>query len=207
MRPQHGVDTDKLNLTLDGVSVLIGRRAEIDWGLLRGHPEFVQTVLDEFGEPRWSADEDSFTLVVEAGDPVIGETVVELAAGEAVRYAFHAEQTSSLKQPVPFAERWVIGRADCITLQLAGSAKHPVIVRLYAGDYRPGLPWQMSIRKDPELLEESRAYWSTHAYLAGSSPAIGRLTDRPPLWATDFQAFLRRDEWRRAESHTVTTRR
>lgn len=206
MRPYPHFDTTKLHLALGDDRIRVGQKAEIEADLWYDYPELVEAIVKEFGAPCGKSD-DAFTLDLDRNDPRMSATVVEVEPGDKVSYAFHTEQTSSLRQPVPFVQRDVVKDVGSITLHMTGSAEKPIIVRLYAGEYRPGLPWQKSVRGDDKSLEESIAYWKTHAYVFQPHIVIGQLDAWPPMWVSNFSRFLSRDKSRRESSRGNRNRR
>ncbi|MGB4761843.1 MAG: hypothetical protein WBP12_00635 [Candidatus Saccharimonas sp.] len=184
-----------MTLMLGNSPVTISRNAEIDRGVLRYRAKEVQGALDICLPLNQGFDEEESTLVLERGSMGLPVSVVERRPGDRVVWAFHAEHTARDKQPVPFVvcgDRPPLERT--LSILVVNVHTQPRLVRLYTGEYRPPLPWQRSVceSSDQELINESREFWRSHAYVYVSTRIRGKESNRRPLWFNDFDLYLER---------------
>lgn len=86
--------------------------------------------------------------------------------GREVIWAKHRGHKARQVQVSPFVtvkSRWPVTAS--FTLELAGTADQPWLVRAYPGEYIPPLPWQNSAKNAVGGVDACIAFWQQHAYI------------------------------------------
>lgn len=142
----------------------------------------------------------SLTLELDEEDPVLYPNVVQVSSDEKRLWAIHADHAARRAQPSPFVRRCradqpkpgmlAIGPVRSLTIELAGTAERPALVRAYPGEYQPPLPWMASAKNAEGGVAESRQYWLSHAYVADPAAMAGKVWAASPVWFRDFEHYL-----------------
>lgn len=146
----------------------------------RAHATAVQTLLDHI-DP-WEEGQDPIESAVIEG---FSDWPLTVAAGQAPRiWAIHPGHKAHNPGLSPFIRLNRPPRTDMITVELAGSPKRPMIVRIYPGDYSPPLPWMNSASKADGGKAACLDFWRTHAYLVRDLRFLegAGVTHNPPDW-------------------------
>lgn len=181
--------------TYDGVRVFVPRTADIARPFFREWSSLVQEALDRFaqdeaasGDAPWRSGEDPiFTLELGGFSDQVKTNVVPVEPDEARWWGVHVGHKATKVQPSPFVERtgnWPL--VDCITIELSGRASRPQLVRAYAGEYRPPLPWMESAPYADGGVDAARNYWRSHAYTFARGLVKGEPSRKAPGWYAEL---------------------
>lgn len=177
------------DLTYRGIRLIIPSAADITANFFWRHKPLVQEALDVLAETEDSDGDASwnrrnppvFTLEGLGPEDQLRTNVVELRPRERVMWAVHKDHTARRPGLSPFVTRRDWPMVDSMTIELDGTAKEPRLVRVYAGGYRPPLPWMNSVRDAEGGRPASVEYWRHHAYIRVSSLMV-RHTRTAPAW-------------------------
>jgi len=167
--------------TYRGVAVKVPRTADIPHRYKQGGRAgyIVQEVLD--GVEPWEPGSDPIETIVDL-EEAVPEIIVPID-GKEVIWAKHAYHSAKIVQLSPFVRTLPV-MTRSFTVVLAKTPENPMVTRAFPGEYAPPLPWQR-FRMGNEL-EESREFWSTHAYVYDAGLIVpGSIVTEAPAWFTD----------------------
>ena len=168
-------------LTYRGTPLIVPPTADITRNFFGRHKELVQEALfaledseNEDGDVRWGRrGAPIFTLQIDLADGLATD-VVDVEMGERVVWAVHTHHTAKKPDLSPFVRRPEWPKVAKLTIELAGTSDEPWLTRVYAGDYRPPLPWMNSARDADGGRVAALEYWRSHAYIFVNSLMRGR---------------------------------
>lgn len=142
----------------------------------------VQEVLD--GVTSWKRGEDPIEMVDFSGQ-AFRPLTVPIPAGKSPIWGVHVGHKAKIPGLSPFVRPnggWP--RTNTVTLELAGTPKQPVLIRVYSGAYTPPLPWMSSARNADGGHDACVEFWRRNAYLLYSGRLIAPNTTEssPPPW-------------------------
>ncbi len=159
-------------LEFDGIPVEVPRTAEVMPYFRKTDAMLIQLALDsllveweESGRQPWLNRTLGGTYELEPGDAILYTNVVCVKPGEQRLWTILGHHKANNRRPSPCVRRLGWEEADSYSVLLAGSARKPVLVRAYAGDYQPPLPWQASAKQAEGGMAASRKFWANHAYI------------------------------------------
>lgn len=169
--------------------VVIPEKAEVPYRFTpegRGRRE-LQAVLDDKAI-EWATTPHGTTCKTIKLDRLILMDVVTLRADVVgpVMWFQHGLHKAEHVEVSPF----VVVDDDVLTDEVTAELRQTeggewLLVRAYAGGYRPPLPWQRSSIPNKPAYDEAVEYWREHAYIFGEPVVVpGSNAKRPPKWAS-----------------------